>query len=262
MNDDKILQEDNRAGPSRKKLIFFFSTTFCIVVLAFFPAILRISYPSASETIIRQAAALQLDMDPNELTSADFDKIEHLDLLGKKISDVRMLERFKNLKTLSLSVSISSNSCISRFAGFLKKLGIPDISQKTSISLKSLGKLSNLKTLILQGSEIKNIVPLARLDNLEILYLLNTQVDSIKPLSNLANLKEIYIGRDSGIADLEPIKKIRNLKRLNLAWCDKIYNEQIDDLRKSLPNVTIQYRTAHEVDVRLITITPAPLQLQ
>ncbi len=73
----------------------------------------------ASEKIIREAAAEQLNKDPNELTDEDFakiTKITDLDFLGltklydqpippwvlTELSDIRLLEKFTNLQELDL----------------------------------------------------------------------------------------------------------------------------------------------------------------
>jgi hypothetical protein len=58
---------------------------------------------SASEKIIRKATARQLNKDPNELTDEDFAHITELNIKRKELYDIKFLEKFTNLKVLSLN---------------------------------------------------------------------------------------------------------------------------------------------------------------
>ena len=41
------------------------------------------------------------------------------------------------------------------------------------------------------------------------------------------------------ISDLEPLKKLTNLKTLYIKDCPNIIDEQVEDLQKALPNLQI-----------------------
>jgi hypothetical protein len=59
-----------------------------------------------SEKVIREITALQHNKDPNELTDEDFARIVEIDLSNKKLSNIRLLEKFFNLRDLSLNNTI------------------------------------------------------------------------------------------------------------------------------------------------------------
>ena len=56
----------------------------------------------ASEKIVREIVAIQLDRDPNELTDEDLAKITELLIMDQELSDIRLLKRFRSLQSLRL----------------------------------------------------------------------------------------------------------------------------------------------------------------
>ena len=60
-------------------------------------------YDQASEKIILQAAAELLYEEPNDLTDEDLAMIVELDLSGKTLLDIKLLDKFTNLKDLKLT---------------------------------------------------------------------------------------------------------------------------------------------------------------
>ncbi len=177
---------------------------------------------NASEAIIRQAAAKELTtdpdnpMDPNELNDLDFAKIEYLGILDKELSDIRMLEKFTNLKGLSLCDIRFPEDKIPLWMSLLGKIGVISKMKVELLDFSILKKFPDLNTLNLRGTQIRNIKFLTDLKKLKSLDLRNTQV-----------------------CDLTPIKKLTNLKTLNLGYCPDITNEQIEDLQKALPELEI-----------------------
>ena len=57
----------------------------------------------ASEKIIREAAAKQLNKDPNELTDKDFANITKFAIRTQELDDIKLLEKFTNLQNLTLT---------------------------------------------------------------------------------------------------------------------------------------------------------------
>ncbi len=188
----------------------------------------------ASEKIIREAAASQLGMDPNELNSEDFAKIIELTIgertqtivsmfdnassikyAENKFTDIRMLKKFTNLQTLCLGSIDVPEKIIPNWMKILAKLGIYDIEKRFAIDLTPLKNLHSLETLQLGGPAIVNIKPLAGL--------------------NLKNLQLI----SASIPDLEPVKSLSHLEKIDIIFCPKIKYEDIEDLNKALPNLHI-----------------------
>ena len=174
-------------------------------------------------------AAKQLHKKPSDLTSEDTYQI--LDYITKnmklnysavmsviylELSDFRLLNKFRNLQSLTISSVRLPEKNIPRWMKILEKLGIYNLSERFYIDLSPLKNLSGLNTLSLDSSHVKNI----------------------KPLSKLINLKELKLN-GTKVSDLEPIKDIQNLDSLFIRNCPNITDEQVEDLQKALPNLQI-----------------------
>ena len=210
-------------------ILLLVTSALVIVVLT------QVSKPdAASEAIIREAAAAQLDKDPNELTDDDFAKITELSIGEKtqtiismydsggsieyaynRLSDIRLLRKFTNLQILYLgSVSVPEQK-IPKWMKFLTKHGLYNLDKRLSIDLSPLKKLHSLETLQLGGPAIVDIRPLAGL--------------------NLKNLQLI----SASIPDLRPIKSLTQLEKLYIIFCAKIKYDDIEDLHKAIPNLKV-----------------------
>ena len=189
----------------------------------------------ASENIIRQAAAAQLGKDTNSLTDEDFAKIIELSIgertetifamydeensltyADNKLSDIRLLEKFTNLKTLYLGSIDVPEGKVPKWMILLSKLGIYDLEKRLSLDLSPLDKLSQLEKLQLGGDAVIKIQPLSKLSNLKNLQLINAQVSDLKPLKKLTQLEKIYI-----------------------VFCPKLKYEDLVELNKAIPNLEI-----------------------
>ena len=87
-----------------------------------------------------------------------------------------------------------------------------------------------------QGFSDLNLV--RELTNIKTLELLNTSVTDLSPVKDLINLEELVI-RVSPVSDIEPIKVLKNLKLLLLEDCINITDEQIEELKRALPDLKI-----------------------
>ena len=183
-------------------------------------------------TIIRNAIAKYLGKEPDALEDEDYDSVKELSLYGEKITDITLLKRCKNLRTLHLSEN--SISDISALKG-LKNLTslLLDNNQISDISM--LKGLTNLTVLYLHGNQISDIsalkgltklilldlnytkvndlTPIRGLGKLTHLYVSTTQFDNIQAVSELTNLRLLGI-TNTKVGDLEPIKDLINLEAL------------------------------------------------
>ncbi|MEJ2649749.1 MAG: hypothetical protein P8016_15240, partial [Sedimentisphaerales bacterium] len=57
-------------------------------------------------------------------------------------------------------------------------------------------------------------------------------------IGDLSNLQSLSIAA-STVSNLKPIKKLNNLRELDLRWCDRITDKQVDDLKEALPELKI-----------------------
>ena len=234
---------------------------------------------SASEKVIREIAAKQLGKDPNELGDEDFAQITELSVEKKlkipgftiihyeiiKLSDIKLLSKFTNLKDLSFICVKVPGSPEPAWRIFLKKLhviksvpvseqiiyaephinfqGIPirgsyDFTGSGKLDLSPLKELTKLETIHIDSTPLKSIKPLENLINLRKIYLVGTLLTDFGTLKNLTNLEEIDLYR-TAITNLDMIKNLKKLKKLDIQECINITDKQVDDLQKALPNLEI-----------------------
>lgn len=244
--------ENKKKAARRKYIIAAGFVLLCIIVGYFFKVMTwQSESQKASETIIRQVVAKQLNKDPNYLTNEDFAKITKLKIIESEIgpgsavllknveiSDIKFLKIFTNLESLDLTSITYPQVTIPKWMKIMAKLGIFDLDERFSIDLSPLKKLSHLQSLFIKGNTVKNIKPLiyiknlrmldipsinqiknkkyiARLTNLQSLYIDNTSIDDISYISNLINLKKLYLTIPMSY-NPEPLRKLKNLEIISL----------------------------------------------
>jgi len=162
-------------------------------------------------------------------------KIGLTNLFQRKFIDLSPLMNLRNLQSLDLSQSeVSDIQAVSGLIN-LQELNIDN----TEVSdLKPVERLTNLQNLSISNTMISDLKPLSNLTNLQRLWLPETEVSDIESIRNLTNLQWLHL-QGTPISDLEPLKNLINLKQLWLKDCNKITDEQIEDLQKALPNLEI-----------------------
>lgn len=215
----------------------------------------------ASEKIIRESAASILNKDPNELTDEDFAKLTEFYLFAFELSDIKLLEKFTNLKSLDFLCLRFPQKDIPKWMKLISKLGIFDLNDRFYINLSPLKNLTKLQRLKLcdtnvvtttrgiprpgivlylpEGTPIKNIEPLSDLVNLKELYLCSTRVRDLKPLKGLKELQVLALD-ETQVSSLKTMKGLKNLEYLSIRNCKYITNEEVEDLQKALPNLKIE----------------------
>jgi Leucine-rich repeat (LRR) protein len=105
-----------------------------------------------------------------------------------------------------------------------------DLSKITSFleighitSLKGLEYAINLEDILVQGSKLSDLSPLAHLKKLKSLMIISDQVEDLTPLASMTSL-EFVILDGNYISDLTPLKNLPNVNYLNLS------NNNISDL--------------------------------
>lgn len=194
----------------------------------------------ASEKKIRRVVAVVLHKDPNHLSNEDFLKVTALQLSYTTLADIRFLEKFKNLEELDLGYIHFPISKMpkSKWKSFLAKLSIYTFSETHEYDLSPLKKLSRLEILSLTQTPVINIEPLANLTNLKVLKINGTDVADIEPLKGLHNLQELHIW---GIKNkqVSALYEHNSAIQANVIIYDKFSDEQLEDLKKALPNLKI-----------------------
>ncbi|MBN1974732.1 MAG: hypothetical protein JW787_13920 [Sedimentisphaerales bacterium] len=157
----------------------------------------KTAYDPASEKILRQAAAKQLDKDPNDLTNEDFAKITELNITRKELYDIKLLEKFTNLKVLSLNYIPLPGPAIPKWMIVMAKLKI--------INLQRMYNKSYMKKYFIDLSPLENLF------KLQIIYVVCSPVKDLLPLGKLKNIQEIHISHyelyDYGLIQKNKIKQ-------------------------------------------------------
>ena len=102
-------------------------------------------------------------------------------------------------------------------------------------------RLTGLERLCIEGTRVTDLTPLHGLHNLKYLNMRNTKVHDLKPLENLSNLLEINI-ENTPIEVLTPLCNMKGLTMVK-AESSKVNSNQVFNLKKALPNVTVLYQT-------------------
>lgn len=225
---------------SRQKILIPIAVL--LIIAALFVSFLKWKPESdtKSEKIIRQAAASQLNKEPNDLTAKDFAEITRLSLENKWIYDIKLLKKFTNLRELRLFYLHVPSSEEPKWKIFLRKLSL-NLSRKTStIDISPLQKLKNLKKLEIENIAIEDINSLKRLTNIDDLYLNHTRISNLELLRNLHNLQKLSLADERRVKDLEPLKELNNLQELYL-YCDPDADLSPLNNLKNLKKLTVMH---------------------
>ncbi len=250
----EIEQNMKEKKPSKRKYIIAAVCVVLLVGVALAAAIFRWNQKidHASERAIREAAAVMYNndetnlskKDPNELTEADFKSLTEFvfpatpDGHFAALSDIKLLEKFTSLESLSISGTRYPDSAIPKWMKYFAKLGVFDLEEKFSIDLSPIQNLTALKSLRLSNSQISDITPLKNLVNLEQLFIDFTNVTGLEPLRELKNLQVLSIN-ETKVSSLEPIMRLEKLRRLLVIECPNITDEQLKELKAAHPDMVI-----------------------
>jgi len=178
-----------------------------------------------------------LNKEPNDLNEEDFAKITNISI-GAYTWDIRLLEKFKNLRELRLNNIRYPDEAIPKWQKFLSKYSIYNFEERFELDLTPIQRLSYLEKLCLSGPSCKDIKPATKLSKLKYLSLSQTQISNYAPLKEMTNLitLELY---DINISNLKPLMNLENLQRLYIRNCNNISDQQVQELQKALPSLMI-----------------------
>lgn len=183
--------------------------------------------------------------------------LELLILADTEISNINFLPGITSLQTLIMDNTNISDIQPLKYLTNLKEL---HVSYSKVSDLDSLKNLTQLQEINIRRNQINNLEPLRNLANLEELDLSENQVSDIEPLKNLKKLEILHLGEtpvlnldalkdlnklrilsiwSTQVYDLEPLKNLTKLQRLDASNCVNITTEQIEDLKKALPELRI-----------------------
>ena len=106
--------------------------------------------------------------------------------------------------------------------------------------LRPLAELKNLRILNLGNNQITNLSPLAGLNNLEQLWLWDNKISELPPLAGLHQLKWLFINGNQ-ITDLDSLKDFKELRIIFLKDNPNLTKAEIAKLQKALPRCFISH---------------------
>ena len=159
--------------------------------------------------------------------------LQTLSLSGTNIKNIEPVKNLINLQQLFLDgTEISNLKPIKN----LKNLEYLCITRTKIINLEPMRELTNLQTFYAHQTQISDLEPLKELTNMKYLYIGVTEISDLEPIKNLTELEVLDIS-NTIVSNLVPIKGFKKLQRLYLQNCKKITDEQVEDLKKAIPNL-------------------------
>ena len=187
-----------------------------------------------SEKAMEEAVRIALRKGTGEISRAEMETIEKLDIEGIQLVDLKPLAQMPNLQVLYMGDNRM------RDVGGLKPLGklrilkmrhnsVDDFSALSAMSrledldaghnrltnLGPLSRLSALRKLDLGNNQVSSLTALGRMPWLEHLDLANNKITNLAPLSGARNLQELRLGENQ-IDNLEPLAGLKALEVLSL----------------------------------------------
>lgn len=177
----------------------------------------------------------------------------------EKSFDFSYLSKFNHIHALKLSLSddVESNMNFNEISSFNNLILLKLFGGNNSIDCSGLNKLSQLKTLLLAYTKVKDINFLHGLKNLnhlnlcdcvienvdfsiignltelKSLDLLSEQLDNIDFLIHLTKLERLVLNH-SNITNIEILKELPNLKFIEITNCNQLSQKQILDVKNHL----------------------------
>ena len=194
---------------SKRKHIFVYTLTLCVMLFFLFPLITRAQTVSIPDANLREAINEALGKAPDARVTVDeMRTLIRLEANNKDISDLTGLEAATNLEDLRLNHN--SISDLSPLAGLIRLHRI-HLEDNTISDLLPLKGLINLVNLHIPHNLISDLSPLKGLINLRGVGLGHNVVDDWSPLAGLIKLEGINMSHNP-VADLSPLTGLISLR--------------------------------------------------
>jgi uncharacterized protein (TIGR03067 family) len=168
--------------------------------------------PVFADKGLEAAVRAVLQHTSGEFSDANLSNVYFLEAAGANITNLKGLEKCKNLALLKLTRNHISDLTPLKELTNLQSL---DLAGNKIADVTPLGSLTKLQYLELSHNQISNLAPLSGLTSLASLYLTGNQVRDIAPLSNLSKLTSLSLGNNQ-IGDISPLAKVTRITTLEL----------------------------------------------
>jgi Leucine-rich repeat (LRR) protein len=146
------------------------------------------------------------------LTEEDVRNLSTVTAKGKKIKDLKGLEKCAALASLDLSENEIVDLGPIKDLKNLQQLILPKNRIK---DLSPLASLTALQYLDLNANDVEDVSPLQGLSKLTTLYLSQNRITDLSPVGRLTKLWSLYLDRNL-VSDLSPLKELKWLSSLGL----------------------------------------------
>ena len=142
----------------------------------------------------------------------------------------------------SLTIRMCSSSNASGFSKFQSLKNLTILACPIA-DVAELGNLEKLETLTITSSySIEDFSPLGKLDNLKVLCLpRNPGLRDLEFAKNLSSLETLSVAECNNLTNWDAVFSLKQLKLLDVTLCSKIKGQDVEELRKRLPNTEIKY---------------------
>ena len=146
-------------------------------------------------------------------TALEGEALISIDLSSIRANDIEQIERFEELRSLSIRLADDADAASITSFNELRSLylGGSDIGD-----LSALSNLDNLEILSLIGTAVSDLEALSNLERLRVLDLRDTDVVSLSGIDGLGALWRLRLD-DTNVADLSPLAGLESLEELSLA---------------------------------------------
>jgi len=207
-----------------------------------------------SAKIIEAAIRKASNKPTGELTKADYEKVALLDLVSKKLTDVKGLEKLTQLTRLDLTGNPDlTKAQIVELKKALPRCGIYPLTKEESAEIieaairkaakKPEGELTKadfekVTNLSVSLKQLTDVSGLEKLTQLKELTIWGNQLTNVKGLEELYQLTNLNIMMNK-LTDVSGLEKLTQLTSLSLLNNPDLTKAQIDQLQKALPNCKI-----------------------
>ena len=181
---------------------------------------------------------------PQPESLSNLHSLEELTIWSDKgLGDLEFIGNLPSLKFCSIYFCESGPGTLDGLAGAacLEELHLYDCSGLEN--LDAVESIKSLRVLTLESCNLSEVDSLKSCTQLTELTLADfTNLTSLNAIKELKNLEVIEINGCTALKDIEPLFHLSNLKSVYLAGSLKIPQWQIDELKKSVPNVETAQR--------------------
>jgi internalin A len=152
---------------------------------------------------------------PDPLVEADVVNISQVRGNGKKITNLKGLEKCKSIALIELA-----NNEIADLEPLkeLKLIQSCDLGKNKIKDLSPLAGLTGIQYLVISDNQVSDLSPLTAIKALVNLYASHNQIKDLSPLSGTPKLISLYLDGNP-LENIQSLASLKNLERLDLRGC-------------------------------------------